>query len=279
MLVPQNWAKATGEGISPDGRSIPVTVWGWGENESVARSSGLDRLQRVLERIRRGEPFPERYAYGNQPVREEVLHTIGSPESDQPAAIITRNGYGAEILNVERTLFLDIDLAPGGLVHRFRQMFGGKPAEERALHSLREALRNFGRATFRIYRTAAGFRVMAIDRDFDPAEREAQDLMVSTGTDPAFARLCRIQRSFRARLTPKPWRCGLPVPPGRHPRQEAGVQQRFATWLAGYERVSMGYATCRYLETVGSGSPLGGTAGLVELHDLSTRCSESLPLG
>jgi hypothetical protein len=102
--------------------------------------------------------------------------------------------------------------------------------------------------------------------------------MQATGTDPAFAHLCLVQRSFRARLTPKPWRCNTSLPPGQYPRLEGELQRRFASWLHEYEQASRNYATCRYLETVGNGSPKGDVRKLLELHDRSTRCDESLPL-
>ena len=60
--------------------------------------------------------------------------------------------------------------------------------------------------------------------------------MKALGADPAFLHLCRIQGSFRARLTPKPWRCGQANPPGSFPR-EPEAQAAFAEWLAQYQRV------------------------------------------
>jgi hypothetical protein len=115
-------------------------------------------------------------------------------------------------------------------------------------------------------------------RDYDPAGREAQDLMKATGTDPWFVRLCLAQKSFRARLTPKPWRVGVKAPPGEYPR-EGETSQRFAEWLREYESASRGYATCRFLETVGKGGLVGGEDhGLVELHDRATRADSTLPL-
>lgn len=133
-------------------------------------------------------------------------------------------------------------------------------------------------ATFRIYRTASGFRVMAIDRDFNPTGHDVQELMKHTKTDPAFSQLCLAQRSFRARLTPKPWRCHLRTPPGQHPRQDIGMQRRFAEWIVKYERAGAGYATCRFVETLGAGRASGDARTLQELHDRATRCDERLPL-
>lgn len=278
MQIPRAWAKASADVRLPDGKTVPISIWGWGENDSSAKRSAADRLQRVLERIRRGEPFPDKYGYGSRPLREEILQTFESTTRNEPSAILTRNGYGAQVLNAARLLFLDIDLQPPSMIQRIRRIFGGSSAEDAALITLRESLRQYGRATFRIYRTASGLRAMAIDREFDPTGRDVQELMQATGTDPAFARLCLAQHSFRARLTPKPWRCNSPLPPGRHPRPDGEPQQSFASWLCEYEKASTRYATCRYIETIGSGSPKGDARRLSELHDQATRCDQSLPL-
>jgi len=270
MHVPRAWAKATGDAKAADGRTLRVQVWGWGDDEMAARSGAAERLRRVLERLRRGEPLPGAdYSYGRSPLREEILRTLDEN------AVVTRNAYGAQVLNAARLLFLDVDVRPPGVIARlFRAL---RPAEAPALTRLRTALQHYGKASFRIYATASGLRAIAVDRDFDPAGREAQELMQATATDPYFARLCVAQRSFRARLTPKPWRVSLPVPPGRHPR-EADARRRFSEWLAKYEQVSHGYATCRYLETVGNAAAKGAAARLIDLHDRAVRCNEALPL-
>jgi hypothetical protein len=209
-------------------------------------------------------------------VREEILETLGT--DDNPRAALTRNRYGATVLNAARLLFLDVDLADGGGASLLGKLFGRKSPEEVALDKLRQALVDSGKGAFRLYRTAAGFRALCPGREFDPAGRDAQDLMKSTGTDPYFVKLCVAQKSFRARLTPKPWRIGLKAPPGKHPRAQ-GEAAEFEQWLAEYEAASRGYATCRYLETVGKGGIVGGDDGdLVDLHDRTSRASEPLPL-
>jgi hypothetical protein len=182
------------------------------------------------------------------------------------------------VLNAAGLLFLDIDVEPATGVQRLLGAFGGASRAEAVLTGLRGALQEYGRAAFRVYRTASGFRAAAVDREFDPTGDDVQRLMQATGTDPAFARLCLAQRSFRARLTPKPWRCRRPLPPGRYPRADDEQRQRFAAWLREYESASARYATCRYVETIGSGSPRSALRGLLELHDRLTRCDDALPL-
>jgi len=280
MEIPPYWVKAAGECLTRDGRRLGVAVWGWGRDRAAAGREAAGRLQRLLERIRRGEPFPPAYAYGSRPRREEIVQTVEGP-LEHPTAVLTRNRYGAVVLNTTRLLFLDVDLPPVTLAQRLRRLITRPRADpaDPTLARLREALlRSRPAATFRLYRTAAGFRALAIDREFDPAGRDTQELMHVAGADPAFVRLCRAQQSFRARLTPKPWRCRCSLPPGEHPREEDAQRRRFAAWRDAYDKASARYATCRYVETVGTGSLIQGARALVALHDRMTRCEQSLPL-
>ncbi len=275
MHIPRIWMKSTIDERRPDGQSVKLVAWGWGDDPDSAWKSAVERLERLVGRVRGGEPLPDFYEYSQRPLREEILDTIPGSSPSEPAAIITRNAYGAQILNVPDLLFLDIDFEPQGV---FKRLFGKrKSPEDIALDKLREALDRES-ATFRIYRTASGLRAMAIDRTFDPKSGDVQDLMKRTGADPAFARMCVAQNSFRARLTPKPWRCGCPLPPGRHPRQDGEMQDRFAEWLRGYETASARHATCRYLETLGHATPDSSMQSRIDRHDRATRCAEPLDL-
>lgn len=278
MYIPRAWARDTREARLRDGRSVPISVWGWGDDPATARAKASARLERALERIRSHKPFPHGYGYETRPLREELLQTFEDPGSRATIGLVTRNRYGAQILNAERLLFLDVDLPAPGLFAWLRRLFARTTPEERALVQLRGALASHGGATFRIYRTASGFRVMAVDRPFDPASPQTQDLMRMTRSDPAYARLCRSQKCFRARLTPKPWRCGVARPPGEFPRSERDVENAFARWLREYEQASKRFATCRYLETIGNARASGDTRRLQELHDRVTRCEEPFPL-
>ena len=276
MHIPRFWVKASADAKGKDDQDLALAVWGWGEDRFEAQREAKSRLERLVERVRKGDPFPGKYAYGNRPLREEILETL--PGAEEPRAILSRNRYGATVLNAARLLFLDVDLDEnaGGL---FSRLFSKVKPEDAALARLRDQLGNAGKGRFRVYRTAAGFRAIAVDREFDPAGKEAQDLMKATGTDPHFIRLCLAQKSFRARLTPKPWRCDLKPPPGEYPREDPEMQRSFGEWLAEYEAVSKRYATCRYLETVGRAAMVDTTSeDLVSLHDRFTRATESLPL-
>ncbi|GAB4319557.1 MAG: hypothetical protein Kow0059_13630 [Candidatus Sumerlaeia bacterium] len=286
MNIPPVWFKVSCDCRDRRGRSFELTAWGWGTDQTHAQMDAAGKLDRLIARVRAGEPFPDHYGYGTRPLREEILETIPDDKAPEPVAIITRNRYGAQVLNTARLLFLDVDVSVPRPTfgRRLRGLFGAgggvslDSAVQGALDALREALRRYGGASFRVYRTAAGLRAIAVDREFDPAGREAKDLMTATGTDPAFARLCAAQNSFRARLTPKPWRLKVPLPPGQHPRQDDQMKRQFAEWLARYERASSNHAVCRYIESIGTASPGPAARRLIELHDRLTRCTEQMPL-
>lgn len=58
MQIPSSWAKATGECQTRDRRKLRVAVWGWGTDDASAQRKAARRLQRLVQRIQRGEPFP-----------------------------------------------------------------------------------------------------------------------------------------------------------------------------------------------------------------------------
>jgi hypothetical protein len=275
--IPRFWARATTEIRDPRGRELELTAWGWSTTStSDADRKARERLDVVLARVRAGQELAHGYGYGLRALREEIVQELRGPDG-ATAAVVTRNGYGALVLNTARTMFVDVDLPPrpGGL----RRLFGAKAdGEAQTLGRLRQTLAAHSAGSFRIYRTAGGFRVLATDPLFTPGSPEAEGLMTAAGSDPAFLKLCRAQQSFRARLTPKPWRCAHRAPESQHPREDAGAQQAFAAWLTEYEAACRGKATCRFLEAIGHDRVHREVTPLLELHDRTTRAVESLPL-
>ena len=61
----------------------------------------------------------------------------------------------------------------------------------------------------RLYQTPAGMRVLVTHRTFDPNETAVQECFKALKADPVYARMCRKQQCFRARVSPKPWRMGI----------------------------------------------------------------------
>jgi len=283
MKIPRFWIRREGDVPHPDGRQLHLFAWGWSETSaSDAEARAAERFRSLQQRVSQGLDLPRGYAYGDRPVREQIIQEIAGRDG-QPDALLTRNTYGSLVLNAARSMFVDVDAPPtssgvgGGL---FKSLFGGggsKPSDAH-LDRLRDTLRSSGAGSFRVYRTAAGYRLLATDRLYTPGSSESESLMRQVGADPAFIQLCRIQDSFRARLTPKPWRIGKTAPPGDFPREDARVQRAFEQWLQEYERAAGSKATCQFVETIGDGSIHPDVAHIVQLHDDRTRATSSLPL-
>jgi hypothetical protein len=276
VLIPRHWSKVTGSADDPNGKRYALRIWGWSA-DGVAEAATLARrrLADACARVASGALRDEAYFYGKAPLREEIVRNVSGD------AIVTRNRYGALVLNTARAPFIDVDTpaSRSGSSGGFLGLFGGKQvdAASAALDRVRAACGRFPRTSFRIYRTAAGFRLLATDLLLDPASAQAQELLADFSADPFFVKLCKLQASFRARLTPKPWRCGCGLPPGSFPR-EGSTQIAFAKWLQEYERAIRSRATCQLVETQGPGRTLPEVSEIVSEHDRACRVGETAPL-
>lgn len=284
MHIPKFWAPARRQVNKPDGRGLDLSAWGWSDRDlDEARRMAETRLQNVLTRVLNGAPLPRgnSYGYGERPLREEIVDSY--PGAQDMLACVTRNRYGSLVLNAATILFIDVDLpeSPPPKHGLLGGLFGRKapPVDARAerLALLRAALTQLAPTSFALYDTAAGFRALALNRAYAPESSEVAAIMRAVGADAQFAALCKRQASFRARLTPKPWRMRVPLPPGDFPRAGA-VSADFARWLSGYDRAASGFATCRFVEQIGAGAPLPEFAPLIGLHDEATRARTMLPL-
>ncbi len=254
-------------------QEIEGAVWDRTSAVQTALSAARLRLTRTAERCQQRKVLTNEEYYGGGRKEEAINDRIAS--SRFADAVVTRNHYGCLVLNAARTLFIDVDvLSPEDASHPGR----GSEPWRRMFDDLSLVLADEKSGGFRIYRTSAGFRVLATAHEFAPASSSAKRLMEVAGADAAFVKLCRIQNSFRARLTPKPWRCGARRPPNDFPRHSPTEQHRFAEWLSQYERACLNHATCRYLGHIGPTNTHERIEPLIEFHDRQTRALEALPL-
>ena len=134
----------------------------------------------------------------------------------------------------------------------------------------------------RVYRTPAGLRVLVMHTTFSPHDEAVQRFFETLGTDALYARMCRLQHCFRARLTAKPWRAGITqriTPPvAAWSAEHATLPTRLA-WITDYEQRAAGFAACAYLRSFGDVQRIDAKAEYVrELHDRLSRAQEALPL-
>jgi hypothetical protein len=89
-------------------------------------------------------------------------------------------------------------------------------------------------------------------------------------SDPLYVRLCQAQACFRARLTPKPWRCGMNTPPSRYPWENYDAEFRYREWEQRYERASAQYSVCKLVKQLGPQEIHPDVAPILALHDRLT---------
>lgn len=264
MRLARFWVRQPGEAIGPDGSRVRVKCRGW-SNESLedARTKARETAQRVAERIVSGRNVRGEYLYGDRPLPEPVLHEFRT-NGDAPNAVVTRNVYGALVLNTRDLMFVDIDREDSA-------------PPQTVVNEIHNVSARAGLAA-RVYRTAAGYRLLITNAGFDSASDVSQSVLRQFGSDPLYVRLCKLQQSFRARLTAKPWRCGLGLPPVKFPFETSQEEARFREWEARYTAAVARYATCQYLTSVGDAGVHPAFEELVNYHDRECKATATLPL-
>ena len=278
MKTARYWTRGSADAQSPRGERIRTTARGWADDSiASARVRACDIARRVAERIASGSVDQSRYPYGDRPLPEPIIREFTST-----SAIVTRNAYGALVLNTGHLLFADIDAKPSPAASSwgqlFSSMFGKAP---RATDMIAERLRKvtIGRGrTARLYQTAAGYRLVITDARYAPGSPEAESLLAEYQADPLYVRLCRMQESFRARLTPKPWRCGMPAPPVEFPYETSEARNQYSRWEDEYNEKTREFATCRFLADLGQGYREDEFREVIDFHDRETKATQTLPL-
>jgi hypothetical protein len=285
MNIPKYWSKATAENVDQRGKRFAISSWrSSNESSDDARASAVAAAKQALASILGGRRA-EHYWYARGPIREEVIERFTDSRGELIAAI-TRNRYGSLVLNTARTMFVDWDsprAKPASLMQLIKRLFGGSPVAPDDPHeaSVRQRIDHYRENqsgwSIRLYRTAGGYRGLVTHAVFDPSHESTLLALQALGSDSLFIRLCQSQASFRARLTPKPWRCRAGRQSFAWPR-EGNAIGRFEKWLARYDERRQQYATCRFVDTVGASPIHPDVAPIVELHDKLTGANETLPL-
>ena len=282
MRFPRYWSKVEHDNIS---------VWGWSDHsQSDAKSRGEERAEKLAQLLAQG-PLPKSsYGYADKPLREEIIRQL--PEhSSTPSALVTRNNFGALVLNSAEVMFIDVDapevVSSKCAVSWISKLFGGSKKEDSspslkdepaALQKAREWAESNPRWGFRAYRTFAGWRFIVTHDLFDPKNVLSEKVFDALEADPLYRRLCKSQESFRARLTPKPWRCLMSGPPSSWPWADKKAEEAFRAWEQRYAKCCEEYSTCHFVTSIGDERVHRDISEIVKIHDHMTRCAEKLPL-
>jgi hypothetical protein len=284
MHIPRFWQKADLDG---------VLAWGWSDfSPEDAMSHAGRRAQRIREWLDRGGPEPAMdpdmpYGYPDRPLREEVLREFRDAQGRTIAAV-SQNRLGCLVLNTTNLMFADVDSSvdpdaqAGGFLSRLLGRKKEKPPQSQfdghmaVLAS--EWLKKEAGWGLRVYRTRAGARIMATHAPVAHDDAAVERVFFAFNADPLYRNLCAKQQCFRARLTPKPWRCKVRKPPAHWPWENEKAEAGYREWEQCYTEAARNFATCRLLGQFGAEEIHPALRELVEFHDESTRAASGMPL-
>lgn len=253
----------TGERLAPGARQA-VTFYG-GSNHSVEDAAARAREKiAALQRKVNGET--DVFAY-ERDIREEIIQEL------DPKNIVSRNRYGALVLNSETTMFLDIDLPRPGLFARLLGRADPERAKQKLLAAFEKKAASYRGLSFHVYETYNGFRAIVTGRDFQADSADTKRMFRDFQVDPTYAYFCLRQQCFRARLTPKAFRMKCKTHRVVYPRNEE-EEARHREWVAVYEEACKRFGVCRFVRTLGTGS----RTAVIDFHDRVTKAHEAATL-
>jgi len=268
--IPKYWARA---GIVKDGRSRNIAS-GWSDaSREEARVMARKKVDRMLLALASSSDL-ERYEYGERsPLREEIVELFGDDGTPEQV-IVTRNRYGSLVLNTAGVMFVDIDdpepqFAAKGFVDLILGRKKEIPCEDlkTRIDRIAGTVEVRGNPHCVIYRTKAGLRILVTGRLYDPASEETHVFLEACRSDPLYTCLTLNQKCFRARLSPKPWRCNMSRPPFVFPRESEEEEDVFERWETKYAEASRRYAVCEQVCEIGTSSETTEGVFVRKLHD------------
>lgn len=173
-------------------------------------------------------------------LKEQVIESFNYEE--QETGFVSINSYFADILNAPNMMIVDVDLI-GESSRPTDPVI--TPYQSVAIAALKAFQHENPTLGFRVYKTAGGLRYICTTEMFDPNSHKSDSLMRQLFTDPKYRNLCKFQETYRARLTPKPWRLGI--------NDEEDCK------------------TCQMIEIVGPDSIIDNFRKMVKHHDWKTQ--------
>lgn len=206
------------------------------------------------------------------PIREEIVETLDENN------IVTRNRYGALVLNSTTLTFIDIDSIAPSFGDLAGVLIGRKipDVKDRILRHIesRAARGEYADLGFRVYETHRGIRLLLSAQMMPAYAFAVQRILYDFRADKCYATLCAKQNCYRARLTPKPARLRMNERfPSSFPYPEDKLDA-VGSWIERYSKASENFATCNLLTTFGS--PFHSPA--IDYHDNACRIKAKLPL-
>ena len=273
MKVFKYWVKQEQSTRHDEGYHYMLACWG-GSNESVEDASQIahSKLENLIGKFKCNDVLDE-YEYGTE-IRELLVDEIHNSQGELIAAI-TRNRYGALVLNSRNTFIADIDNELPGCLSIFS-------SRQKLQDNLLQKIEDFSRAHrdlgIRLYKTHSGLRLFITNENIPTSDQRAKQFLKELNSDYLYQTLCFKQECYRARLTPKPWRIGLTRPSKTLPDMNDEEWATYTQWLNDYEESSHGRGVCHLVNTWGPSSMNEETKRIINMHDEHALCEERIEL-
>jgi hypothetical protein len=256
--------------VTSDGYPLRLRAWGGGGSLSSAQDEAEIELARLAAKANKGlANFMDRdYGYPDRAMREEVITRI----NDQ--TVISWARYGAPILNTECLMIVDVDTPPDSEWRKIWNWICGekRSPEDRGWGQISKWSEAHPKIGMRVYKTRAGWRVLIVDQPRAATQKENISWMKEMGADPLYVRLCGLQRCFRARLGPKPWRIGMEALGGWiNDKTDPTERARVIAWRAQYQMETRQWRICDAPKIIGDGIIHPDLVAIVEYHDQECR--------
>lgn len=284
------WARRSQRHYAAGGRLYHLIAYAGSDvSPGDAARQADEQLRGRVMRLDHGQRL-RNYPLGTAPLREALLQRLSGPDG-QLLGAVTRNRYGSPVLNTTGLMMLDVDLDDlrpkypwtppprKSLWQRLQELFSPPPRprpvpladipEPRAVldAKLAQWLAQHPDWNVRLYATRLGYRLLVTHAPLDPNGPAAEAAFRELPVDPIYARLCRSQACYRARLGPKPWRMGMKRPAQAFPYASEAEEAEQARWEQQYAARSQQYAVCELLGSFGSGHVYPEAEPLLALHD------------
>jgi hypothetical protein len=267
MKIYDYWSKAGKRAVDDVGSHYWLVGWA-GSNSSVqdAKEAAQKRVAGLKEKLESEGWLRDFYEYeSDHPIKEMVIERFGS--IDNPHAAITRNRYGALVLNAANLFIADVDLPDPEQLERQKSRKKLQDYKDLALSRFADFSRQHPALCFRVYETAAGYRVIVTNKYMEPDSVESAEWMESLDSDKLYRKLCKRQQCYRARLTPKPWRLPGCKSSVFFPNGQYADKYNLKDWLQKYNEESKSFAVCTLIKTYGDGAIAEGIDEVLDIHD------------